>query len=345
MGDNVGMRIAFLSSYPPTACGVGDYMAVLEQHLMKVGVETRVFYQDKWPTLMDGPLFREIRDFQPDIIHIQYPTVSFGTSLFPQTISARLWKRKPQVVATLHEFSQAHLLRKIAMVPFALFAREIIFTTSLEQSAFARWIPGVRKRSTMIPIGSNIPFLPLNLSLRDPLLVAYFGLIRPAKGIEDFIELTRLCQQRDLAFKFMILGNPQEKTRAYYENLREETKNRGNLEWLSGLDAQGIAEQLARATYAYLPFPDGVSERRGSLLAVMGNGLNVISTRGPQTTTGFSEILQWAADPQEALERLTHLQTSPDERERLSLMGRALVAKYSWEAIVREHLRLYSSLI
>lgn len=337
------MRVAFVSSYPPNVCGVGDYTEQLEKQLQDQGNEVKVFHEESWPLNQLHRISESISSYKPHVVHIQYPTVTFGTSLLPHVLAWKLRRRGIPVVVTLHEFSQSHPLRKLASLLFGWVARRMIFTSTYELKAYQRWMPLIQSRASVIPIGSNIPFV-AEQSGRDPLLVVYFGLIRPEKGIEEFIELARLAEIDDKPFRFLIMGSPQEKTRTYYEALRSQTAARPNLAWCSELTAKDIASILGTATYAYLPFPDGASERRGSLLAALGNEVMVITTQGEQTPKHFSEIVTFSASPEDALKRLNQLSDHPQQCEELRTRMKSMIKAYAWENIAKAHCDLYKSL-
>lgn len=59
-----------------------------------------------------------------------------------------------------------------------------------------------------------------------------------------------------------------------------------------GLEAEAVAEQLAQASVALLPFPDGASFRRGSLLAAAACGVPIVTRHGHDTPETLTRLLQ-----------------------------------------------------
>lgn len=330
------MKVVMMTgSYPPDHCGVGDYTFHLVTALEKAGMNMSVLHSQNWRMTSLPHLISSIYREKPDILHIQYPTFGYGRSMSPQIISL-LYRRAP-VVVTLHEFSQAHPLRRLSIVPFTLRCY-VLFTNQWERNSLCRWAPWIRRRSDIIPIGSNIPFCP-QPGDRDPEVV-YFGIIRPAKGIEDFLTLARMAWERRSSWRFRLLGFPHPHYPQFLAQLRA-------LPYLSlhlSLGPRHVAQILSRATFAYLPYPDGASERRGSLLAALGNGVLVITTRGLQTPPEFERFLLFASHPEDAL---GILQSFPEPRERFTRMkeeARKYLEKISWDAIASRHIGIYSGL-
>lgn len=331
-----------VSPTPPVNCGVVDYTARLIQYLREVGLEVLSVDSPTWGLIHSRSIYKSIVNFNPDVLHIQYPTVPYGRGLAPQAL-VFLSRAYPTVV-TIHEFSQSHPLRRVAIAPFALAARRLIFTNFYEQTALSRWFPPVKTRSEVILIGSNIPSIDGEIP-RDPSLVVFFGLIRPNRGLEEFIALARQAIEHKRPYSFAIIGNPQEGEEEYYLTLRQQTQELPNIIWRVGLEPGNVARELAKATFAYLHFPDGASERRTSLLAAIGNGVVVLTTKGLQTPPIFSGAVEFVESPVQALVVLDELWVA---RERLNLMSkraREIAGLFSWDMIARLHVRMYKQLV
>ena len=332
------MRVALLAgSYPPDDCGVGDYSGRLVEALRALGIEVEVLTRGAWSLGAAPSVLRSIRAARPDLLHAQYPSVGFGASLAPQAIVAL--SRAPALV-TLHEFSQARLPRKLAIFPFAARARALVFTSDDERAACRRWYPWVSRDAAVIPIGSNIPAA-AGIA-RRPRTLAYFGLVRPGKGLEAFLAAAR--ELRREGFEVRVVGSPDPRHRDYHAALRADPANAG-LTWLAGLDPAAVAAELSAARFAYLPFPDGASARRGSLLAAMTNGCAVVTTRGAHTTDDLAAAVAAAPTPADAVAELKRLAADPGAVETLSARGRAYAARGGWRAIAEAHVALYERLL
>jgi glycosyltransferase involved in cell wall biosynthesis len=150
--NNCTMKLAMVSgSYPPDVCGAADYTRRLAEALRARGVNVEVITGTDWGITNVPRVQRRIRTLGADLAHIQYPTVGYGRKLGPHLVG--LLER---AVVTLHEASQTHILRQLSLFPL-LFGRHIIFTNRFEQAYVNRIAPWVSQRSSVIPIGSNVP--------------------------------------------------------------------------------------------------------------------------------------------------------------------------------------------
>src|SRR5262249_32595719 len=125
----------------------------------------------------------------------------------------------PQVV-TLHEFSSFDRLRRASLQAFAWSAAEIVLTTAFEADAFLDLYPSARARTSVIPIGSNIPFVPQPEADTSVRRIVYFGQIKPLKGLEQFVALARLAAAHQRPWVFQVLGAPVTWARDYVGDLQ-----------------------------------------------------------------------------------------------------------------------------
>lgn len=325
-------------SAPPDPCGVGDYTALLASALQKAGLGVEVFCQRDWTLNGSIRALKKLVLAKDSLVHMQYPTVGYKYSLGPQ-----LSMVAKQGIVTVHEFSLAHPLRKLSLLPFTLRARRVVVTSEFERDAIVRRMPWAQDKLRIIPIGSNIGQTYSTYQEREDMVV-HFGLIMPRKGLEDFIEFARLLRARNCNWKLLIIGKVAPRQETYAKSLMTSAAPYG-VQWILDTDAEDAFKLLAKAGLGYFPFPDGASDRRGSLKAALAAGLPCITTFSDQTSTELAQIVALRATPQDAVEEAARLMVAKDERLVMSEGNRRYSLRFSWERIAALHIQMYRELL
>lgn len=274
----MGLKYLLITgSFPPDVCGVGDYVYRLYDSADKDS--WGVYYSSNWHFANFRTIISEIKKINPQYAIIQYPTQGYGWSLVPHLLCIYLrFFSKIKVYVMLHEFSKRKLKSKIATMLFAL-TKNILFTTAFEKKEWQKL--HLRCKQNHIPIRANIPVCPVQKKWDERKYdLIYFGLISPNKGIEDFITVINELKNPNL--KVAIIGMVPELSQGYLKIIRNNILGKGIQLILNNSDNE-VAKILANSRIAFLPFPDGVSERRGSYLACMGNGNLIITYKGKET--------------------------------------------------------------
>jgi glycosyltransferase involved in cell wall biosynthesis len=274
-------------SYPPDFCGVGD--ATQKTVNTETGKTWEVYYRRNWNIFSVFKHIKDISSSKIKYILLQYPTKSYGWSLVPHLLCIYFsWFTNKRFGVIIHEQSHLSLRAYLALLLILVSANRIIFTTQFERNYAIKRIPFMVNRSTVVKIVSNIsPSKNIRPILDRSIDIAYFGFISPKKGIERFIKDTaRLSNEYEVS----IVGQVQSVFTEYYENLLKLCKNT-NIHIRTNLSEADVADFLNNTKVAYLPFPDGVSERRGSLLAAMANGAGIVTTIGGYTTPELMEAV------------------------------------------------------
>lgn len=326
-------------SFPPDVCGVGDYTFCLTNSLKTKGIKIEIITNQSWRIANSGRICNNIKKVRPDIIHVQYPTIGYGSGLAPQALSLRF-----PCIVTLHEISLAHLLRRISLFPFSIRTKHIIFTSSFERNYALRYAPWIKSFSSVIPIGSNISVGSNNLAKSNLKEIVYFGLIRPNKGLEDVITLASLLKNNSLNLVIRIIGSTDKKCLDYLEKLKADSVDLPVI-WELGLPMENIAELLSESVIGYVPYPDGASERRGSLLALLANGVATITTRGSQTPLSLTGVVEFIKSPEEALRSILKLLTDQKSLQDLITKGREYAANFAWDSIASKHIEIYKQML
>lgn len=329
------LRVAMLSV--PDREGrnaITDYIARLSDALRDRDIcVTPVFGRD-WGPRGYLDIRASLGALRPDILHLQHPVSFHHRSYVPQLLSI-----ERACVTTLHGGSRyGRFWGKVSIGPFLLRSRHVVFTTDFERDHALGWAPWLRRRSSVIPIGANVPSRPS--VYRRPNEVTAFGLIRPGKGYEEVVEFARLVREAGLPWRVRVVGQIPETDSGYAARLRASASGLP-VDWIHGLNHESAASALGEARVAYVPFPDGASERRGSLLACLAAGAAVITNSGPQTTPGLARAVRYARTPADAIEIARELMDGGPAWEELSTAGRAFAARFSWEGIAEAHEALY----
>jgi glycosyltransferase involved in cell wall biosynthesis len=322
---------------PPGLCGIGDYTACLAKALRLVGVEGCLINCGNWGLFHALAASRRLAS-NFDIVHIEYPSLGFGRKLGPQGLSLLR-----NCVITLHEISRTTVRRKLALLPFTLRAEHIIFTSSFERGFATRLFPWIEALSSVIPVGSNIA--PCQNSYPRSLAeIVYFGLIMPGNGLEQVLDLGALIKAAGLPLTIRVIGGVAPQYVEYFDELRFKSTGLAFV-WDRDLSEEEIAERLSRASIAYLPYPDGASERRTTLKAALLSGLSVVTNLGPNIPPELRETVRCCESSRHALEVIRALIESPGELSNMSRKAVEYGQRFSWERIAKQHLQIYDSVL
>lgn len=315
-------------------------------------------------------LFREI---EPDAVNIQYQTAAFGmhpaVNLFPWWMGRQ--RRRPAVVITFHDllvpflFRGAGPLRRWITDFLAQQADGVIATNEEDFAQLTQRAPAVPRR--LIPIGSNIlPPAQHDYSREawrarwgiqpHEFALAYFGFLNVTKGGEDLIGALELLIREGRPVKLIMVGGKvgsSDPTNLLYLNRVEQRIRQSRLEdrvvWTDYLPDKEVSATLWAADAIVLPYRDGVSTRRGTLMAALAHGLPIVTTTPRLPVHYFQDgenlLLVPPASPEEIARAVVRLMEDPGLREQLGKGALALSQRFTWPAIADETLQFYTELL
>lgn len=368
-------------TWPPIRCGVGDYTACLCRELARSGVKVKVLTSsqaDADAVRLDGlevkPLIRrwsrgmliqvraEAAALRPDLILFQWPTALYGRSLAVNLLPQRLrsWFPEVPLITTLHELRYFAPWTRWRVLAALRHSQRIILADPADLDAAVKLHPPCRTRCVHIPIGSNLPAAgpgfdreagrrALGLGPSD-FAAAFFGFANPPKGLELLVAAMANLRPSHPELRLLLLSELSDRD-PYQRRLLRQLAASG----LAAVTlrpgyapAQETAQRLASADCAVLPFRDGVSLKRGSLLACLAQGLPVVATapgRGAQGPFQNERNMLMVEQNPTALGRaLERLMQDQGLRARLRQEARQLSAAFGWESIGDRHRELFSSL-
>ncbi len=377
------MKIAMIcGSYPPQPCGIGDYTARLVSELRRSGLDLEVittasggreatdvvtFELKNWSVRSWYFTIRRMKTRQYDVIHIQYPARFYGyrPSLALLSILLKLMIPRVPIVVTLHEFRITHFLRKLTVAAIVAPASALLLTAGSEREAIARWLPWLVKKTRVVTMATTIPEitvtderrteLRLSYGLRQAdMLVVYFGLLHPNKGIEKLLDAFQLLHGRIPATRLLMLSLFDPASNAYHENLQTRVASLGIQHvvlWPGFLPPREVSERLGMADVGFFPFEDGVTLRRLSFMTAMSHGLPILTTVGHAGSDllGLRDgenvlLVNSHASPTDMSAGLMQLTSSKDLRDRLRTGARAWSSTFAWESVVKSMLEVYRSI-
>ncbi|QNM95043.1 glycosyltransferase family protein [Chitinimonas koreensis] len=320
-------------AYPPDVCGVGDYSHALRQGFDAAGWRAEVYCRKDWRLASLPGHYRALRG-SAAVLNIQHPTAGYGGSAVPYLLCALPLKARK--VVTLHEYTRKGRAGKLIAQLFFAFADRVVFTSEFERDAALRVAPWLRRKAAVIPIGSNIPMHDPRPAETD---IAYFGLIRPGKGIEEFLAVLAAAQLPG-GTRIRLIGQVVDGFEAYADTVAAQLAALGG-EMVPNRSPDEVAGLLSRTRVALLPFPDGISQRRGSALAAMGNGALVLSTPSQDDPALFEGICLAEPTIDRLARRLEAVLAEPDAWRAVAEAGMRHARQLSWEGIARAYQALF----
>lgn len=343
-------------------------------HLAPSGVAN--IYPDvgRWGWGLADQVKRLAAELEADYVHVQYQTAAYGlhpaVNLLPRALDRWAWPRR--VAVTFHDlrmpylFPKAGPLRWRANLALAQ-GSDVVVVTNAEDLERMRSQESLRAKLVEIPIGANIqPEPPPGFSREhqrkrwgidsDSLLLAYFGFLNESKGAEELVQALSLLATDGLVAHLLMVGgqvgSSDPTNRAYLERVQGLIAQLGledRVHWTGFTAAGEVSANLLAADLAVLPYRDGVSFRRGSLMAVLAHGLPVISTRPavpiPELVDGVNICLVPARSARGLAAVIRELEQRPEQRRQLAEAAAALAGRFAWDAIAQQHVKIYAEFL
>jgi glycosyltransferase involved in cell wall biosynthesis len=374
------MRIGMITGeYPPMQGGVAAFTRILAGEL--AANDHDLFVLSRSGTQSDYPrvrltaaierwgidsLFtarRWARANRLDVVNIQYQTAAYSMSPYIHFLPEAL--RPIPVVTTFHDlrfpylFPKAGILRNWIVRRLAR-ASDGVITTNHEDT-----LALIHLCSTLIPIGSNIlkPYLGNQQEWRtragaksEDFLIVYFGLINRSKGLETLLESLAPLRSSGVPARLALVGGgagSSDPTNIAYMQEIDALIERQKLEPLihrtGYIDEESISGYLAAADAVALPFTDGASYRRGTLMAAIRQGCAIVTTQPqveiPTFVDGENMDFVPPNNPTALTDAMRRLHASPDERVRLRQGAAQLARNFDWTTIAQATLDFYQRVL
>ena len=371
------MRIGLITGeYPPMQGGIGAYTRILARSLAALGHEVevlcRVGASEDDPTIQLVPsiptwdmgtiptIRRWARDL--DVVNLQYQTAAFDMSPFVHFLPDVI--RSTPVVTTFHDLRFPYLFPKAGrlrdwIVAHLARSSDGVIATNHEDALTLGQLPC----AALIPIGSNI-LKPLGADFDarawrekagagdSDFLLAYFGLINRSKGLVPLLKGLAKLRLEGVPARLIMMGSAgsSDPTNAAY--VEEINGLIDRLELAPYIQRLGYIEEdtiigsyLTAADAVVLPFADGASYRRGSLMAAIRYSCPTVTTTPRIHIPTFQDhenlLLVPPDDPHALTHALHRLYESPQLRTRLKQGAAALALDFDWLEIARDTVEFY----
>ncbi len=369
--------------------GVGAYTRIIAQKFTELNQDVFV-YTDKQALESDGrinltttsgwgPLslhnIRQwVHDNRLDVVILQFETAAFDMSPWVHFLPDMV--RSVPFVTRFHDLLVPYLFPKAGIIRDWIVQRlarasDGVIATNHEDFSRLKSLPF----SELIPIGSNIA----NVLIQDydpghwrnaaevdenEFLVAHFGFINRSKGIEILLEDVALLRNRyGYPIRLLMIGgrtgDSDPENAAYareIDTLIERIGLGDSIYWTGFVDEREVSCYLRAVDAVILPFRDGASYRRGSLMAAIGHGCAIITTApqydvpdfvdGENMLLVYPEIIDSDVPPYvHVTPQILRLYRNPELRQRLRAGALELAKRFEWDNIADQYLTFLNRML
>ncbi len=343
----------------------------------------------KWGWGCLPAIVRFLRWRRPEVVHLQYQTGAYrmhpAIHFLPEAL--RFLSSPPALVVTMHDlrlpylFPKAGRLRQWVVLHLLRRAAAVVVTNGADRGRLrgagrpARDLleappPGkLRTPIALIPLGSSLPVeLPgedrtawrarLGL-LPEEALLGYFGLLHPSKGVDLLLEVLAGLRRAGRPARLLIVGGGSSPTDPGFAHVvREKVASEGLEEavlWSGPCPAEEAAALLRACDLIVLPYRDGASFRRSSLVAALALGCPVLTTHPqdpaevtleegrPALRDGENAVLVPPGDGEALFSAVAALLEASERRMRLGEEAGRLGRAFRWEEVGRKTCALYTT--
>lgn len=366
-------RFGFVSTFPPTQCGLATFAAALR-----------------------GALLDSTRDEGWVVRLVESPAPGSGEEVVAQLVAGCAASRN-QAVAQLNRCDVAilqheygiyggrdggeilPLLDQVAVPSIAVLhtvltnptphQRKVLELVVAKADAVVTMTMAARDRlaagyaadmTKVCVIAHGAPAWPVNTEPAagsGPLTILTWGLLGPGKGIEWGIEAMAMLRDLTPMPRYLIAGQTHPKVllhqgETYRDRLREQVRQTQLGRWISFdsryRDASALAALVQAADVVLLPYDSTDQVTSGVLIEAVAAGKPVVATRFPharELLAGGAGLVVPHRDPPAIAAALRSMITRGDMMETMAAAAAAAAPRLRWPAVADQYRRLAGRLI
>jgi glycosyltransferase involved in cell wall biosynthesis len=372
----MAVRFGFISTYPPTPCGLATFTAALLQALTASGVDdARVARLIDSPQRWSGTeVVAHISSREParsagsvqllndcDVVIVQHEFGVYGGPDGQDVLGLLAELRVPMIVVLHTVLTDPSAHQRDVLESLIAAAGAVVTMTVTARDRLAAGYRVDTAKVSIIAHGAPEPAAPstgLGAVFRSgqPTVLTW-GLLGPGKGVEWGIEA--LAQLPDLlpTPRYLVAGQTHPKVaerqgEAYRDSLGRLIHQRG----LTGSvsldgryrDARSLNELVASADVVLLPYDSTDQVTSGVLIEAVAAGKPVIATRFPHAVellSGGAGLLVPHRDPAAIAAALRLVLTRSDIAAAMSLAAAAAAPGLRWSTVASQYRQLADRLI
>jgi glycosyltransferase involved in cell wall biosynthesis len=372
----MAIRFGFISTFPPTQCGLATFTAALLRALTASGVD-----DGRVARLIEEAQPRSSRDVVADIVHGDSATTMRSSALLNDcdvvvlqhefgvyggpdgadvlTLLDTLTVPTIVVLHTVLTEPTAHQREVLEAVVAA--ATAVVTMTVTARDRLAAGYQADMRKVSIIPHGA--PELPSAATSLSPVFrngqatVLTWGLLGPGKGIEWGIKAMAHLQDLQPAPRYLVAGQTHPKVvlregEAYRDSLGrliQQLSLTGAVR-LDGhyRDAPSLAELVMAADVVLLPYDSTDQVTSGVLIEAVAAGKPVVATGFPHAVellSGGAGVVVAHRDPVAMAAALRTVLTRRDVAANMAAAAAAAAPQLRWSAVAEEYRQLATRLI
>jgi glycosyltransferase involved in cell wall biosynthesis len=372
----MGTRFGFVSTYPPTHCGIATFSssliaAIQDDNANRASVIRLVDSDNENVTNSNSAdVVSVMRAGNPqtlahavsvlnelDVAIIQHEFGIYGGVDGDEAITLLEGLRIPTIVVLHTVLSAPTENQRAVFVKICSLASALVtMSKSARDQLVANYLIDPRKIYP-IPHGARSVADPEYKEIGTSPLIWTWGLIGPGKGIEWAIEAMHKIRNLDCSPRYVVAGRTHPKVlERNGESYRKSLQNRINDLGLNKsvllqggyMNSQALDELVSKAALVLLPYDSTDQATSGVLIEAITAWRPVVATKFPHAkellSTGAGIVVSHR-DPTAMAEAIRQILEEPMLAERMSNQARVMASNLLWPAVATRYIRLAGNLI